>query len=463
MNTVGHKYNKRTVIILFSVTFTTCLTFFAFVGYVNRGWISGADAQGYYMMGRSLYFDHDFDFTNERLLDPRPENIGTDSHLTKTGKVSCQFPVGYALLVQPVFLLSDIITRCSNYLLKTTLPGDGYRGVFGLLVPFSTLLYGFIGIYLAYQIIIIFFDEVLASVSINVIVLSTSLLWYISGHVTMVHVHSFAALTALVYSIMPFFQKDISGIGVLRYVCVGSLLALATMIRSQNVIFAIIPIIAMAQHFFRRDNKRKEEPLSKLIGKISAGVFSTFICLIPQMLYMNAVYGSYFTNTYNDIDGHSFKFLKPDLAKTLLSAESGLFIWHPVSLLSCIGICLLFYRVKKQRLFILLLSVCFILTWYVIAIWDYSMANSFGNRAFDGSTLFFALGLAEILNRLREKKKIVISVCITLTLWNMQLLMQQRYFRWISYGWGRDMSYLELFKNYNKLPGEWERIKKKYL
>jgi len=358
MNIINHKYNKRTVIALFSITFAICLTLFAFVGYVNRGWISGPDAQGYYMIGRSLYFDHDFDFKNELQLDPRSGNVWKEIRLKKTGEIDNHNPIGYALLTQPFFLLADIITGSSNYLFRTTLPYDGYRGVFGLLVPFSTLIYGFIGMYLAYRIIIMFFDNIIASLSINIIILSTSLLWYIAGHVTMVHIHSFAALAALMYSTMPFFKRDISEIGILRYACVGSFLALATMIRFQNAIFAIIPIVAMAQHLFRRTNYNNKEPLLKLIGKISVGTFTTFICFIPQMLYWKVVYGSYFTNP-NAGKGWSFDFLKPELAKTLFSAEHGLFIWHPVTLLSCIGICLLFYRVKNGRLFILLLSICF--------------------------------------------------------------------------------------------------------
>lgn len=445
----------------FSITFAICLTLFAFVGYVNRGWISGPDAQRYYMIGRSLYFDHDFDFANERQIDPRHKQLGEEPRLTKIGKVLNYSPIGYALLTQPVFLLADIITRSSNYLLIMTLPNDGYRGVYGLLVPFSTLIYGFVGISLAYRIIVMFFDKIIASLSINIIILSTSLLWYITGHVTMVHIHSFAALSALMYSTVPFFQKDISEICILRYVCVGSLLALATLIRFQNAIFAIIPIVAMAQHLFGQKSNSNKKPLLKLIGKISVGAFTTFICFIPQMLFYKAVYGSYFTNAYDANTGWSFHFLRPELTKTLFSAEHGLFIWHPVTLLSCIGICLLFYRVKKERLFILLLSVCFVLTWYIIASWDYTMANSFGSRAFDGSTLFFALGWAEVLNRLWKRKKIVISVCIILTLWNMQLLMQQRYFQWLPIH-GRGSSYLQMFKNYNKLPDEWERIKMKY-
>lgn len=461
MNIVCHKYSKLIVFGLFSVTFAICLTMFACCGYVNRGWIAGPDAQGYYMVGRSLYFDHDVDFTNERQIDPRSEQLGAIPHLTEIGRISNHSPIGYALLAQPAFLLADVVTRSTNNLLRITLPNDGYRGVFGVLVPFSTLIYGFIGMYLAYRIIIMFFDKVIAALSITITILSTSLLWYITGQVTMVHIHSFAALSALMYCMMPFFKKDISGIGTLRYICVGCFLALATMIRMQNAIFALVPIVAMGQHLLIRKSGGDRKFLLDLIVKIFIGAFTTFISFTPQMLYCKAIYGSYFKNTYGTTTGWGFHFLRPELAKTLFSAEHGLFIWHPVTLVSCIGICLLFSRVKNERLFILLLSVCFILTWYIVSSWDYTMANSFGSRAFDGSTVFFALGLAETLNRLWKRKKIVISMCVILILWNMQLLIQQRYFKWLPIH-GRGSSYLQMFTNYNKLPDEWKRIKMKY-
>jgi len=457
---INQKYNKQAVIGLFSVTLTLCLALYAFFGYLNRGWIFGPDAQGFYMIGRSFYFDHDFDFANERLLDPHPENLGEEIRLTKTGKIDNHAPIGYALLTQPFFLLADIITKCSNYLLKTKFPYDGYRGIFGILVPFATMIYGFVGMYLTYRIIIMFFDKVIASLSINIIILSTSLLWYITGQVTMVHIHSFAALAALMYSTMPFFKKDISEIGILRYICVGSFLALATMIRFQNAIFALVPTVAMAQHLFVRRSDSNRKPLLKLIGKISLGVFFTLICFIPQLFYYKVVFDSYsVTGSYLG-HGWSFDFSRPELLNTLFSTNHGLFLWNPITLISCLGICLLFYRIKKRRLFILLLSICFVSTWYIVASFDYTLANSFGNRGFDGSTLFFSLGWAEILSRLWKNKKIVISACIILVLWNIQLLMQQRYLGWLPFN--GDVSYLQVFKSYKKLPDEWERIRLKY-
>lgn len=186
-------------------------------------------------------------------------------------------------MTQPFFLLADIITGSSNYLLRTKLPYDGYRGVFGILVPFATMIYGFVGGFLAYKIIAIFLDNVIASLSINIVILSTSLLWYITGQVTMVHIHSFAALAALMYSTMPFLK------GYLRNrhpeICLRRQLSCSghydTL--SECDICAYTNRCHGSASIFVRKSDSNMKPLLKLIGKISLSVFSTVICFIPQI------------------------------------------------------------------------------------------------------------------------------------------------------------------------------------
>jgi len=114
----------------------------------------------------------------------------------------------------------------------------------------------------------------------------------------------------------------------------------------------------------------------------------------------------------------------------------------------------------RNRFFLLSLLICFLLTWYIIATVDYSLANSFGNRGFDGSTLFFALGWTKILSMLNTKK-IIVVICLLFVLWNIQLLFQQRYLGWLPYN--GEVPHLQVFKNYKNLPSVFDRLKSKYL
>jgi hypothetical protein len=413
------------------------------------------------MIARSLYIDHDFNFENERQLTPYPEHVGEKPERTRTGKIANQSPIGYALVTQPFFALAHIFTETSTSLMGITLNDDGYRGVFGIMVPLSALFYAFVGMYLAYKIAAEFFGKVLASVSVNCVVLSTSLLWYVTGHLTMVHAHSFALVAALIYITMPFYQKELSGIGIPRFIGIGIIFAFAVMIRPQNAVYAIVPTVPILLHLTKsvvgEDDIKKD--LLKLLGKICLSVVFFLICFSPQTIYWKIVYGSYLTNSYGGT-GWSFHFLNPDLIKTLFSTNHGLFLWHPITLFSCFGVCLLFLRLRTHRIFLMTLSICFLLTWYIIASWDYTMANSFGNRGFDASTVLFILGWGEILWRLSKHKIVPVLLCAILIFWNFQLLLQQRYLGWLPFN--GEIPYTQVFKNYLKLPQELQRIRAKY-
>lgn len=442
---------------IFLFAFSIIISLYIFFGYLHKGWIFGTDGEHYYMVGRSLYCDHDVDFTNEWTIATHPEQLGEPKR-TITGKIAHHNPIGSALISQPFFLLSDMGTRFCNNIFRMNLPNDGYRGIYGFLVPFSSILLACIGIYLSFKIVCNFFSETVASLSISTIVLSTSLLWYVTGHLTMTHAYSFFIVTAFIYVSFIFFDKDPSDVPTSRYILTGSLLALAVMVRLQNIVFIIIPLIAISYSILKYSLHKIPSDWMKIFSKISLGLFSSLVCFVPQLLFWKTIYGTFLLNSYA-ATGATFKLLEPDLLKTLFSTNHGLFLWNPITIFASVGIFFMLLKNERNRPFLLSLLICFLLTWYIIATVDYSLANSFGNRGFDGSTLFFALGWAQILSVL-NKKRILIAVCLCFVLWNVQLLFQQRYLGWLPFN--GEVSYLQVFLNYEKLPPELDRLKLKY-
>lgn len=448
---------------IFLLAFSIIISLYIFFGYLNKGWLFGNDAQNYYMVARSLYFDKDIDFTNEWHLTPHPEHLG-EPRKTITGKIANRYPIGYALLSQPFFLISDVLTVFSNGFLKLNLPNDGYRGIYGILIPLSSLFYAYLGIYLSYKIILRFFSKKIAVLSINTIILSTSLLWYITGHLTMSHAYSFAVVTALIYVSIPFHYKRLSDISIVRCIITGALISLAVMVRLQNIVFVFIPLLAISASLLKQVNRNNIKSNSVKLGiRVIILFFSALTIFIPQMIFWKIIFGSYLVNSYSATIGTVFYFntFHPELLKTLFSTNHGLFLWHPITLIACLGVILLFLRIRESRLLLLSLSMCFLMTWYIIASGDYSLSNSFGNRGFDGFTLFFALGFAEILNHLQRRGRMPIFLCLFFILWNIQLMMQQRYLGWLPYG--GEVSYSQVFTNYENLPSALDKIRSKYL
>jgi len=431
----------------------------AFFGQLHRGWIFGTDAQGNYMVGRSLYFDHDVDFANEFFLTPQ-SNLGTAPQLTRTGRVGNQTPVGYGLLTLPFFFAADMLTRAANLLRDAPLPNDGYGGIFGFIVPLSSILYAFAGIFFAYRILRTFFEPDVASLAVNSLILSSSLLWYIGGHLTMNHAQSFAFVTLLIFLSMPLYSKGPAGISARRFMGIACVYSIAVMIRFQNAVFGLVPVAPLLACFLGGGPLSRKERAG-LLWKIVLAVSAAALCYIPQLLYVRTIYGEVFANTYA-ATGWAFAFSRPELFKTLFSTDHGLLLWHPILIFALVGIGLLLKRDKTGRMFLSVLLTSFLATWYMIASWDYSMANSFGNRAFDGFTVFFALGWGEVLRRLWKPwgLKYAVLACCLAVLWNLQLLMQQRYLGWIPlHG---EIGLGQFFKNYQRLPAELERLRSKY-
>lgn len=428
-----------------------CILLFIGFGYLHKGWIYGSDAQYYYSIGRSMYFDHDFDFTNElRSLTPHPEHFG-ELKTTQTGYIANKYPVGYAILSLPFFLIADIFTYIYNHLPVQPVSRDGYVGFFRVIVPLGTLFYAFCGIYFTNKFLRIFYSPSIAALAITTTILSTSILWYVVGQVTMVHVHSFAFVSFLTYLSMPLFRINFYDIDAIRYVCIGAILALIGMIRLQDLIFILIPAIPILKQCCDLIYSRKYEPLKKGLFKIIIGFVTFAFCFSPQAIYWKVVYGHVLINTYAD-SNESFNFFQPELFNVLFSTNHGLFLWSPLTLFALIGSICLFKRMKDWRLLIFSLLLSFGATWYILSSWhDWPLGYSFGARGFNCLTVFFCLGWGEILFQLWRRRAIAISACALIVFWNLQLLMQQRYFGWIPFAGEFPLELI--FQNMGRLPG----------
>lgn len=209
--------NNLLVELIFTITGGIYLFLFLFFGYLNKGWIIGADSQYYFATGRSLYFDHDFSFDNELLkLTPHPEHI-SHHKITKTGRLANQFPIGYSLFCQPFFILSDIVTFTFNKISNKKIVRDGYRGFFKFIVPSGTLFYSAIGFLVLFKFLTLFYDRILSTISLVTTLFSASVLWYTVGQVAMVHAHSFTFVSLLIYLSRSLFKQDIIDIRGLNY------------------------------------------------------------------------------------------------------------------------------------------------------------------------------------------------------------------------------------------------------
>jgi len=166
-----------------------------------------------------------------------------------------------------------------------SLPVDGYRGIYSFLVPLGAIVYGLIGMYLAYRILCAFHSKAVSAISINTVILSSSLLWYIAGNVTMSHIYSFTVVTAMIYLTVPLFKSDFFEPTTTRLAGIGFFMSLAVMVRLQNAVFILIPLSALARYAYIASKKEGSVNLRNVIYKIFIFTLSAVVTFMPQMLY----------------------------------------------------------------------------------------------------------------------------------------------------------------------------------
>ncbi|NJN83070.1 MAG: hypothetical protein HC802_12835 [Caldilineaceae bacterium] len=181
-----------------------------------------------------------------------------------------------------------------------------------------------------------------------------------------------------------------------QYALLGASAALCALVRNQNAVFVLFPLVAIGLDSFRQAGQR---------GWISAGLWGTlraalfsltwWVIFSPQLGVWRVVFGRWVPgNPYETSGGGSFDFLNPRLLDVLLSTNRGLWLWTPVALLGVLGWLILW---RNQRRFAALLMTNFLLQLYIIASWSaWDGSAAFGQRFFTNMMPAFAIGLAAL-------------------------------------------------------------------
>jgi hypothetical protein len=149
--------------------------------------------------------------------------------------------------------------------------------------------------------------------------------------------------------------------------------------------------------------------------------------LLPTFLTRYYVYGSFFETGYTPITQWAWG--SPWFLELLLSSNHGLFSWTPILLVAAIGIFLFWRTVPAIGVSVVAVLVAF---YYFMASYpDWPGISSYGNRFFVSLTVFFVLGLAEVLQRVASlfRSRAAASAWIgaalsVFILWNLGLIFQ---------------------------------------
>lgn len=361
-----------------------------------RGPHVSSDGWYYFHSLRSLALDGDLDLSNEY----REFGNWYGFEPGSTGRPRNPFGVGPAIAWMPGFVLGHgvAVVRGSEVPWRRA---HGYSPPeqFGALLV--SYLAGCLTLGLTYRVARRFYDPAPALLGSLGATLGGPLAWYAVYEPSMPHALAAATATATLASALPLRARSVRSAAVL-----GALLGLATLMRPQHGVLAVLPFVECIA-VVRRDSSQARAATMRL--GITAAVAS--IVFAPQLMAWKAIYGQWLVVP----QGAGFmRWTEPMVSAVLFSSRNGLFTSTPILWIACmLGVPLLWrrHRATTVALALFLLSQAYVNG----AAWDWWGGGAYGGRRMLGSSLLFALGLAActhavVAGRRHARLKTIIAV-----------------------------------------------------
>ncbi|MEA3398525.1 MAG: hypothetical protein U9R06_02145 [Patescibacteria group bacterium] len=390
------KYSHWTVLIvvLAAILFSVFL--------LHPSWVIGSDGFGYYAYARSILFDGDLDFYNEYAFFDNLYNTKTVAGwMTPIGKTGNPFSVGPSILWSPFILTAETIQNTFNFYDEYVLPG--YNLPFQLAIGLTTIFYTAIGLVLIFLSLNNFFKKSISWWSTILIFGISPLPYYLIYEPSMSHGLTVFSVSWLFYLSILWLKSKKNNNWLL--LGIGLTSGLIFIIRWQDIIFTVIPMAI----FFKKLYGSKDSPdLAKLILKSGALISAPLLTVAATQLFAwKHLYGSFVAIPQG---AAFFNLTTPHLSDFLFSGYHGMFIIHPLLLLSIVGLFLIF---KRQKLLITVFLLAIMAQVYLNSgLYDWYAGGSFGARRMISSLPIFAFGLSAFLERTARNKIAVVLVAI---------------------------------------------------
>lgn len=310
-----------------------------------------------------------------------------------------KYSSGQALQYLPWFLCGHFGAKLLGY------PADGFSLPYQFAISMGSLLVAMLGLWFLLQLLLRYFSDPAAAITLLLIALGTNYLEYTAFHGALTHNWLFTLYALLTYSTIRFYEKPsylLAGV-------IGVLVGWAALTRPTDIIAAIIPLgwgigsfaDGMARLRFWRAHLRA---LLLAVGMTAAVGFI-------QLAYWKYVTGEWIVYSYQN---EGFSWRHPHVLNGLFSYRAGWLVYSPVMTFAFLGFVLLARR--HARLLPAIIAFC-CLYMYITFAWDnWWYGGSLGQRAMVQSYPVWALGLAAFVEwAIRQKWLLFKAFCAALT------------------------------------------------
>jgi len=405
------------------------LVFFIATLPLANPWVRG-DGVGYYAFARALLIGHNLDFTQDYLhantsfREGRVDESGQprDDYRTPTGHLENHFTIGPAILWSPFLVVAHAVVLTARAF-GAQVAADGFSAPYRFAMALGTAVYGFLGLFLAFQIAKRFVEERWAALAAIGIWWGSSLPVYMYFNPSWSHAHS-AFVVALFFWYWLTTGEDR---GVWQWILLGAIGGLMLNVYYANVMFLML--IAVETLLALRDARQAghASEIPQLLGNRVLFAIMVAVCFLPTLISKKIVYGSFSESGYIPLRFWNWK--SPNFFQVLFSANHGLFSWTPLLLLAALGI-VAFWR-KAPRVGGAALCAVLAFYYFIASYPDWAGISSFGNRFFISLTVFWVVGLAFFLQRaadfFRSRKVAITFASVFLAcfvFWNLGLMFQ---------------------------------------
>jgi hypothetical protein len=394
-------------------------------------WVRG-DGVGYYayarapMVEHSLDFTHDYEFANESFREPCFDENGQirSACRTRTGHLENHFSVGPAMLWSP-FLLATHLGVLLARGLGANVAANGFSLPYRYAMAFATGLYGFLGLWLSFQLARKYVAPVWALMATLGVWWGSSLPVYMYFNPSWSHAHSAFACALFLW----YWETTRESRSLGQWVVLGLITGLMLDVYYANVMIVVVVAVEAAWKYadILRSGSGLPSRLLQLLGRHV--LFGLIVCvaMMPTFVSRTIVYGAPLESGYVSIRDYLWR--SPVFFSVLFSSDHGLIAWTPLLAFAIAGLFLFAVRLPKigvPLVAALVTFYCFI-SFYP----DWAGISSYGNRFFISLTPMFILGLAYFMERvamLFAAQRTAVAVCSAVLtvflLWNMGMIYQ---------------------------------------
>lgn len=361
----------------------------------DKSYLLSWDTFGYYLYLPQTFIQHDLSIQNishiQELMNQYPISGVFYQATNPTGQAwVIKYTMGLAFLFLPIFISGHIFALILN------LPTDGFSAPYNYSMYVGCFIYSIIGLIYLRKVLLIFFDDIIASIVIILTVLATNYMHGVLFTPSMPH-----NLLFTLHAITFWYSYKWRTEGKIKYIFIlGITIGLATLSRPPDILIILIPIlwgINSVKNIFKHTFILLKHNLKHL-----ATLFIIIIFFVSfQLIYWKIYTGKFIFDSYQN-PGEGFDIFKPHTIDFLFSFRKGWFIYTPIMIFATLGI----FQLRKNISYLYIpILFFFIFNLYALSSWTtWWYAESFGQRSMVQSYAIMSIPLGAFVKYIIEKK-----------------------------------------------------------